>query len=933
MSSVPKPAKFRARLLRQSEKAGLAALGEKPADNLPQYRKFLDHGNKVLARYHRRGGGGRRVALSRSILLDVLIERLFELALLHWRRESGKEPFQCAVLALGGYGREELCPLSDIDVMFLYPQRVSRDKSLAAFQRSLSDTILYMLWDLGLKVGHSTRTLQEAMDEAMADIQTKNALLESRRVCGSEALAARFDREYNRFIDRDNARTYIDQRLKDQYARRERFGNTVFLQEPDLKNGIGGLRDFQNIIWMARLKLNTRDLATLVKKGILSKSEQRALNEAHEFLLRARNELHAQSKRPTDLLNLEKQPRVAWGLGYRQRDIFRRVEVFMRDYYRHARLVDRLSHYIEERLALEANGRVSFRAVIESRRRPNEVDGFIVARGEISAASERVFQQDPLRLLRVFRHAQQFKVGIHFELLRLIEKNLGLIDDALVRSDEAARCFRSILQSRGEVYPALKQMNLTGVLSRVVPEWEELHCLVQHEYCQRYTADEHTLETIRQLDDIFSGEEPALTTKYREAIEETQLPALLYLILLLHDIGKGRAIENHAETGAEIAETILGRLKLPVELRPRVVHLIRRHLEMARFWQHFDIDDPRTTQAFAEMVGDPESLRYLYVLTFCDARGTSLSLWNSYKDALHTHLFAATRSHMGEQPANMPRLEMISKESIFGKVPELSKEEVEAHFNLLPERYFIHNNAEEIVLHLHMVHELLETIAEADSLGSLSPVVEWQDDVNLGLSAVHVVTWDRAGLFYKLAGAFSVAGLSIVSSKALTRADHITIDTFYVSEPDGGIVRNKKARELFHSHLEDALLHNRDLLKEIEEQAARHRKPSFLRREDRLQAPLQPSVDVYHELSLRRTIIEVQATDSIGLLYRIARAIYDHGFDITFARISTEKNVAVDTFYIEPVDKNHGDADSLVSLRESLSEIVSANNGVPEPVG
>lgn len=933
MSTVPKPDQFRARLLKQADETGLAELRGKPSENLPRYKAFLTRGTKIVARYHRRGGGGRRVALSRSILLDVLIERLHALALSHWRRETGKPPVPCALLALGGYGREELCPFSDIDIMFLYPSRGARGKDTAAFQRSVSDTILYMLWDLGLKVGHSTRTEHEAMDEAKADIQTKNALLESRRVCGDEGLAARFDRAYNRFIDRDNARAYIEERLKDQRIRRERFGNTIFLQEPDLKNGIGGLRDYQNILWMARLKLNTRDLSTLVKRGILSKNEQRALNEAHEFLLRARNELHVQSKRPTDLLNLEKQPRVAWGLGYRDRDIFRRVEIFMRDYYRHAHLVNRLSNYMEERLAFEANGRVTFRAVVESRRRPNEIDGFIIDRGQISFASERVFARDPMRLLRVFRHAQQFKVDIHFELIRLMERNLGLIDEAMVHSEEAARCFRSILQSRGEVYPALKQMNTTGVLSRIVPEWRDLHCLVQHEYYHRYTADEHTLETIRQLDDIFGGQEPLLTTKYREAIEETQLPALLYLVLLLHDIGKGRAIANHADSGAEIAEPILERLKLPMELRPRVTRLIRQHLEMARFWQHFDIDDPRTTSAFAEAVGDPENLRYLYVLTFCDARGTSAGLWNSYKDTLHTQLFAATRSHMGESPANMPRLEMTSKESILTQVPDLSKEEVEAHFNLLPERYFIHNNEEEIILHLRMVHDLLETIATAESLGSLSPVVEWRDDVNLGLSVVHVVTWDRAGLFYKLAGAFSVAGLSIVSSKALTRADHITIDTFYVSEPGGGVVREAKARELFRSHLEDALLHNHDLLPQIQEQAERHGKPKFLRKDEHLKANLESTVEVYHELSLRRTIIEIQATDGIGLLYKLARAIHDHGFDITFARISTEKDVAVDTFYIEPVDKNQSDANNLVALREALSGIVCETNGVEAAAG
>ncbi len=931
MSSLPKRAHFRDRLRRQAEQLGLAQLDGEPAKNLSRYKKFLARENKVLTRYHSRGGTGVQVVELRSVLLDVIIENLFSLGLTRWDHSTSEPPVDCALLALGGYGRQELAPFSDIDIMFLYPNR-TRAAELPAFQRCISDTVLYMLWDLGLKVGHSTRNPREALGEATGDILTKNALLESRYICGTKPLADRFLTEYDQFINRDNARAYIEQRLKDQRLRRERFGNTVFLQEPDVKNGIGGLRDYQNILWMTRLKLNTKDLVTLVDKGILLKNEQESLTAAHEFLLRVRNELHFRSKRPTDLLNLDKQPAVAWGLGYRQRDIFQRVEVFMRDYYSHARRVDRLSSYIEQRLALEANDRISFRNVIDARRRQNEIDGFHIEHAEIRASSENVFEVDPIRLIRVFRHAQQFKVDFNFELLRLIERQHFRIDEALITSDEAARCFRAILQSRGNVYPVLNQMNATGVLSRLLPEWQGLHCLVQHEYYHRYTADEHTLKTIRQLDDIFDGHEPELTGKYRDALEETQLPGLLYLILLLHDIGKGQAIKNHAETGAQIAEAVLKRLNIPEELHPRVLILIRQHLEMARFWQRYDIDDPRTPQAFAEMVRDGENLRYLFALTFCDARGTAVGLWNSYKDTLHTHLFDATRRHMGEAPSATPRLQMTSKETILKAVPELSQEEVEAHFNLLPERYFIYNNADDIVLHVKMVNELLRTIATADSLGSLAPVVEWRDDLNVGMSVVHVVTWDRAGLFYKLAGAFSVAGLSIVSSKALTRADHITIDTFYVCEPEGGVVRNSKAREIFQSHLEDALIHNRDLLPEIEEQATRHRRPNILQQDDQLKAPLSSSVEVYHELSLRRTIIEIQATDSIGLLYRLARAIYDRGFDITFARISTEKNVAVDTFYIEPLDQHDGDTANLVSLREDLTNIVSPLKAVDEPI-
>jgi [protein-PII] uridylyltransferase len=642
-----------------------------------------------------------------------------------------------------------------------------------------------------------------------------------------------------------------------------------------------------------------------------------------------RNELHFRSRRPTDLLDLEKQPVVAEGLGWTEVELFSRVERFMRTYYRAAKTVFETSHYLEQRLVRDARTKVSFAAVIESRRagaRPARVDVFAVGPGGLTADHPGVFREDPVRLVRLFRIRQQLRCTLSLELTRLVTDHLDLVDDRVRESAEANRAFRSLLQHRGEVGDTLRAMHRTGVLGRFIPEWGELDCLVQHEYYHRYTADEHTLATIDHLDQIFRGEDPERTSGYRDALAHTDLPGLLYLVLLLHDIGKGRGISGHAEVGAEMAGAVLERLQVAESVRDRIVFLIRGHLEMARFWQHYDLDDPRTIQKFVEWVGDVDRLRYLYALTYCDARGTSTELWNSYKDALHAQLYRSSAEALGES-AHV-HYQMISQQTISAKVPGLSAEEIEAHYNLLPERYFVYTEADEIALHLRMVNRLLQTIAEADSLGSLVPVVEWREDIDLGLMIVHVVTWDRAGLFYKLAGAFSVAGLSIVSSKALTRADHITIDTFYVCGADGGIVRDPRVRGAFEQALEDVLLHNKDLLPEIEAQAARQRRAAYLQIGDRLRAPLPCGVDVYHELSLRRTIIEIQATDTIGLLYRLARAIFEHGFDITFARIATERNVAVDTFYIEPVNRvRQNNTEDLLALRQKLTEIVESVSG------
>lgn len=907
----------------EAQRLGLADLSPDNAEVLPRYREFLEFGRDLARLNHREGAGGLAVCRILSCSMDVLIQELLTRVEARWMEKNGSINTPLALMGLGGYGRSELCPFSDIDLMFVYPDK-KRAPDFDTQQAFFNDGILYLLWDLGLKVGHSTRTPKEAVAEAVVEVQSKNAMLESRLLAGDAGLAKRFRRAFSSHIRKEKLSTYIEERLEDQEARRRRYSNTVFLQEPDIKNGVGGLRDYQNIVWIIRLKLNREVSDPLRSEELIGDYEYAGFVGAYDFLLRVRNELHFSSTRATDLLNLEKQPYIAESLGWANEDIFERVEQFMRAYYKAAKTIYETSHFLEQRLFRDSQTKITFSAVVDSMRRgarPPRIDVFELGPTGLVADNPTVFRENPVRLIRVFRIRQQLRCKFSLELTKLVSEGLDLIDDGVRNSPEANKAFRAMLQTRGEVSDSLRAMHRTGVLGRFLPEWSELDCLVQHEYYHRYTADEHTLATIDQLDAIFRGDDTKVTQNYREAVVRTDLPGLLYLALLLHDIGKGRGIKGHAEVGAELATEILERLQVAKSVRARILFLIRGHLEMARFWQHYDIDEVRTIQKFADWVDDVEQLRYLYVLTFCDAKGTAVDLWNSYKDSLHTQLYRSTLDAMGE--TTRVHYEMISKEKITPFVPGLSADEIEAHYNLLPERYFVYSSAEEVALHLRMVHQLLETIAESASLGSLEPVVEWREDVDLGLMVVHVVTWDRAGLFCKLAGAFGVAGLSIVSSRALTRGDHITIDTFYVCGSDGQIVRDPTVKSVFRKALSDVLLHNRDLLPAIELQAAKLKKSAYLRTEDRLRAPLPYGVDVYHELSLRRTIIELQATDQIGLLYRVARTIYEAGFDITFARIATERNVAVDTFYIEPIDRSKdSNTMDLLDLRRRLSEIV-----------
>jgi [protein-PII] uridylyltransferase len=516
-----------------------------------------------------------------------------------------------------------------------------------------------------------------------------------------------------------------------------------------------------------------------------------------------------------------------------------------------------------------------------------------------------------------------------FALQSLVRESLPLVTRRVSESADACTSFKAILDEAGNVYPTLELMHELGILGRFIPEFDGLTCLVQHEYYHRYTADIHTLNAIRELDRIFTSAEP-IALKYREALHETPEPTLLYLILLLHDIGKARGIQGHAESGVEIARPILKRLGVSAENSEITTFVIKNHLIMARFWQKRDVDDPNTAAAFAELVPEADKLRHLYAHTFCDARGTAAGLWNGYKDALHTGLYRATLDQLIHGAAlvthNSQRLQMTYQELVSKTIPGISQDEITAHFNLLPERYFIHTQPAEITLHIGMVNRLLKSITQADSVGTLRPVIEWKDDLNRSLTVVNVVTWDRAGLFYKLAGAFSVAGLSILGAKVISRSDHIAIDTFYVVEPGRGIVQSAKAQETFARTVEEALVTNKDLYPDIVAQARKLAPPRYAQPAggEMIHASFPPTVDVYHELSMQRTIVEIQARDEIGLLFRLAKTISDHGFDITFARIGTERGIAIDTFYIENSGPETADDNArLHTLRDALAAIIN----------
>ena len=677
---------------------------------------------------HFAGMGGRTICRAHALAVDKIIEYLYSLFLMRRKSRCKNLASKFCIVALGGYGRFELCPKSDIDIMFLYDKGSSeRLKSIVV------DEIAYPLWDLGLKLGHSSRTCAEAISDAREDILLRNSMLDARIVCGSSAL-------YSVFLERFNALCFsrksehFDELMRLKRDRHSKYGWTPYLQEPNVKNGVGGLRDAQTMAWKTRLNFGSNSLRELAARSIISIAEYKAVWRAYDFLLRLRNDMHYHFDRENDLLDLETQPKIAVRLGYTKGSEIERVEEFMRKVYYSFRAIDSVSKTARKRMGLSLPGDVVENMPHMGTRLPGNrkftMDGFSFYRGEVKAVSPSVFKKDPSRLVKVFALFQEYGAVPSDSLEVLIKDSCGLIGPSLRSDPSTNAAFLSIFQRRGVVFPALEMMHYWGVLGAFVPEFGEITCMVQHEFYHRFTADVHILNTIAQLDRIFCARESdGVYWEYHKVLVSSPSPILLYLMLFLHDIGKGDGIRGHSEVGAEIGGRILRRLGVPDSDIESVLFIVRNHLQMARFWQSYDVEDETSIAKFASIVKSEELLKYLYVLTFCDAMGTSEGFWNSYKQSLHSMLYSGTLAYLQKEESQREssyrrRSERVMKELLAMPDMEMHSELLKDHFANLPRNYFLFHGRDDVAVHIKMIARLLRRKSTD------MPILEWRDPVH-----------------------------------------------------------------------------------------------------------------------------------------------------------------------------------------------------------
>lgn len=932
-------ARHREKVLAHAEQQ-LAVQGkESAAELLALYKRFLKIENHRLRLRHYAGGSGSEIAEQRASLVDIVLRHLFDAAVAK-APPDGPAPGArgLSLVAIGGFGRGELNPFSDVDIMFLH---ASSMREVTPQWNEIIQLILYMLWDIGFKVGHSTRSIAGAVKQANIDMLSKTSLLEARHVAGDKKLFDQFKAAFEKKCVRGFEDQYIADRVANQAERHAKFGGTVYMQEPNVKNGCGSLRDYQNLTWISYFKQGVMSTAELVGKKLLQESERRRLDRAYDFLLRVRTELHYLNKRATDVLSMPFQLQVANSFKYPQKSVLRRSEAFMRDYYQHARDIYYMTEILSERLSLASPGEKksgifhipflggfgAFGALGSAKKKDEEhFDGFYVSGGKLYPESREIFSQDVFRMMRLFQHAQLRGLELSSELQQVIRRRLQLVDRTFQYSRAARETFAAILSRKGEVGRILRAMHRVDFLGRYIPEFGELTCLVQHEFFHRYTADEHTLVAIEKLDSLIDTEEPKLRN-YRAIFQKLEDPFVLYLALLLHDTGKATGAKVHAEASALFAQKVAARLHLTSEQRRALILLVDNHITLSITAQRRNLDDPATIEEFAAVVKNQPNLDALMLLTLADGQGTGDENWSDWKETLVWQLYHNTSRYLadGEEFYRQRRVEHEDLRRAVGEaLIEDFREEIDAHFEFMPDYYFQTNTADEIAEHIRHFRSLLEMMRQPAATAELAfaPAVKWIARPEQGHSEVWICTWDRKALFAKIAGSFAAAHLNILSADIYTRGDSLVLDIFRVCDTKFQAVTDERDIASVEKHLRAALAQEEHDFGPLLQKAKR--KPGFHLSQE-IDFPTRISID--NDAHPVYTLVDLQSPDRLGLLYNLLRGFAEARVNIVLSRIATEKGAAIDSFYVtNPEGRKIRETEGIETLQKALQRAAEAGN-------
>jgi [protein-PII] uridylyltransferase len=820
---------------------------------------------------------GVAAARALSLLQDVTIQVLYDFATRHlYPLPNPTEGERLAIVATGGYGRGLLAPGSDIDLLFVCPFK------LTPWAESIIEYILHTLWDLGLKVGHATRSLAECVRLAKQDYTIRTSLLEARYLWGDQRVHDGLREKFWDEIATGSGQDFIEAKLAERDQRHTRQGESRYLVEPNVKEGKGGLRDLQTLYWIGKYLYRVEDASDLVHHGVFTKEEFNTFQKAEAFLWTVRCHLHYVAGRAEERLSFDMQPELAKRLGYTDPHPHRAVERFMRSYFLVAKDVGDLTRIFVA--ALEEQYKKPAPALTRLlpgflKPRTSE-DDFYVENGRLRAR-KGLFRDDPVNLIALFQVADSRDVDIHPETLRTVTRSLHLIDENLRQNPAANRLFLDIISSRRNPESALRRMNEAGVMGRFLPEFGRVVALMQFNMYHHYTVDEHLLYAVGNCSRLEKGELRQEHPLASDLIKRVKSREVLYVTMLLHDMAKGLP-GDHSEVGAAMAESICPRLGLSPADTATVSWLVRYHLLMSDAAQKRDVSDPKTVRDFAGMVQTPERLRLLLIVTVADIRAVGPGVWNDWKGQLLRELYAGTEMLMSGGDSAPARSERIAeaKNTLLTRLADLPETARTRALWRHYDPYWLAFDTATYEFHARLMVEA-EAKGEKLTLGARS-------GARPGIAEFILFTSDHPGLFARLAGAFSLSGVSIVDAKIFTTSDGYALDVFRVRDPGGSTFDAGRIERLKQTIL-------KTLSGEILPRPAFAQRPPG-KREAAFRVPSRIIFD--NEASSVSTVIEVESLDKIGLLYEITRALSDMGLSISSAIVTTYGELAVDVFYV-----------------------------------
>ena len=832
---------------------------------------------EIRRRFEEEGDTGEANGRAAAFLMDQIFRFVLDATTMRvYPTAQPTSAERICVVAVGGYGRGALAPSSDIDLLFLLPYR------LTPRVEQIVESVLYLLWDLGIKVGHATRSIDDCLRLSRDDITIRTSVLEARFLWGNRKLFTELRRRFRKELVEDTGLEFIEAKLAERDQRHQRMGDSRYVLEPNVKDGKGGLRDLQTLFWIAKYLYRVDAVAELVEKGVLTASEAKRFARAENFLTTVRCHLHYLAGRGEDRLTFDVQSEIGERLGYKDHAGTRGVERFMKHYYLTAKEVGDLTRIFCAALESEHRYRPSFSIMgLDVFRR--EIDGFRLENGRLSVKSGSEFVDNPVRILELFHTAQKHDRDVHPKALRLITRHLRLVDT--IRDDpEANRLFLEMLIAPKGAEVTLRRLNEAGVFGRFVPDFGRVVAQMQHDMYHVFTVDEHTIFAIGILHAIERGTLVDDMPVACDVIHKIVSRRALFVALFLHDIAKGRG-GDHSKLGAEVALYMCPRLGMTEEETETVAWLVRQHLLMSRVAFHRDLSDPKSIRDFAETVQSLERLRLLLLLTVADIRAVGPNVWNNWKASLLRELYFATEAQLSGGHDGKGREARISaaKEAVREHLAEWPDPDQEWFLDLGYPSYWLSLDTD---THVRDAAFVLQAERKQSPLS-----LDIREDQTAGVTELTIYTADHPGLFSSIAGALAVSGANIVGAKIFTMTNGMALDIFAVQDAAGAAISQKQQLDRLRERIEQTLQGRLRPSRELEKKTSIPSRTSIF--------TVAPRVLVSNSASRTHSVIEINGRDRPGLLHDVTKELTNLGLQISSALITTYGERAVDVFYVK----------------------------------